>query len=270
LGTSPYADPAVAATYALLAVPFQFAPPARDLVSLLELAPGHRVLDVGTGSGLVAALAQAVVKETGLVVGVDWSMPMLRAADHSRSRVFVVARVPGLPFADRAFDRVAGSFVVSHFTDYRDGLADMMRVCRAGGRVGVTAWGGLGNAPGELWSAVAMKHISPDTFRGEFRAEIPWDDWFADAARLEQALTDAGLARIEVARREYSFSVKVDEYLQVRETSVQGAILRRHLDRAGWEGFRRDMASEFGRQFPTIVEWTRDVHFAIGTVIDSR
>lgn len=247
-------------------MPLQFAPPARDLVTLLELGPGHAVLDVGTGAGLVAGLAQLAVGATGLVVGVDSSFQMLGATDKGRSHRLVAGRVPGLPFASGAFDRVAGGFVISHFTDYGRGLAEMVRVCRSAGRIGVTAWGALGNAPADLWTEVATKYVSAEIFRREFRAEIPWDDWFTDPDRLEQALRETGLVSIHLTRREYRFRTTVPEFLQLREGGVQGVILRRHLDPTAFEAFRRDVASKFGRQFPNTVEWVRDVHFATGLV----
>jgi ubiquinone/menaquinone biosynthesis C-methylase UbiE len=68
----------------------------------------------------------------------------------------VVTRLPGLPFPDAAFDAIAASFVISHLASCADGLADMVRICKPGGRVGVTAWGTQPNPVGALWTRVAM------------------------------------------------------------------------------------------------------------------
>src|SRR5437016_3186444 len=146
---SPYSIPEVATTYRRTAAPIQFAPPAADLVTMIEPPLGGRLLDVGTGVGVAAKPASRLVGPTGLVVGIDASIEMLRAG---RDRLTtVVARTPGLPFRHDAFDRVIASFVVSHFEDYGAGLADMVRVCRSEGRVGMTAWGGGSNPVGQLW-----------------------------------------------------------------------------------------------------------------------
>jgi tellurite resistance protein TehA-like permease len=53
---SPYDDPVVATTYGRLAVPAQFVEPARALVAAIDPRRGGRVLDVGTGTGVVAAV----------------------------------------------------------------------------------------------------------------------------------------------------------------------------------------------------------------------
>ena len=51
--------------------------------------------------------------------------------------------MPGLPFPDVSFDGVAAGFVISHLASQVDGLREMVRICKSGGRVGVTTWGTL-------------------------------------------------------------------------------------------------------------------------------
>jgi ubiquinone/menaquinone biosynthesis C-methylase UbiE len=96
-GDSPYLDSQVASAYARLAAPSQFMRPARDLVGLLHVSIGARVLDVGSGTGVVAwALAQAV-GAAGRVIAVDPSAAMLSAVRLEPPYHRVVARMPGLP-----------------------------------------------------------------------------------------------------------------------------------------------------------------------------
>src|SRR6202035_4289930 len=97
-------------------------------------------LDVGTGTGLTARAALAMVGPRGAVVGVDPSMGML-AQVSSRPRMATVgAMAPDLPFTYRVFDAVTANLVVSHLPDYDAGLADMVRVLRTRGRLGCSAW----------------------------------------------------------------------------------------------------------------------------------
>src|SRR5436305_2966281 len=80
----------VADTYQRVAVPW-FTPMARDLIAAVAPVPGERVLDLGTGTGLVAALARVAVTPGGWVVGVDPSTEMLARADRHGSLSLVAA-----------------------------------------------------------------------------------------------------------------------------------------------------------------------------------
>src|SRR5260370_29355074 len=95
-----------ATSHSRLAVPSMFAAPARDLVAALDLPTAVTVLDVGTGSGIVAAMALAAAGPHALVMGVDPSLKMLDATRESGVSRVLAAGVPGLPVADASFDCV--------------------------------------------------------------------------------------------------------------------------------------------------------------------
>jgi ubiquinone/menaquinone biosynthesis C-methylase UbiE len=80
-----------------------FEPVARDLLDFVAPAPQDAVLDVGTGTGVVAATA-AEDAERGVVVGVDPSLPMLRRAHAHTTVPLAAGRTPGLPFPAQTFD----------------------------------------------------------------------------------------------------------------------------------------------------------------------
>src|SRR5436190_611287 len=94
--TSPYLDPPVAATYRRITAPAQFAQPARELVQLLDIPAGARVLDVGTGTGIVRDALSQVVSPPTLIVGVDPSIAMLRAG--FPGALLAAGSLPELPF----------------------------------------------------------------------------------------------------------------------------------------------------------------------------
>src|SRR2546422_3998501 len=262
---SPYLDPKVASAYEALAAPSQFATPARDLVALLDVPPGATVLDVGSGTGVVATALAEAVGAGGNVVAVDPSAAMLRAAGHQLSQQRVVARTPGLPFRDDAFDAVAASFVISHLASYADGPADMIRICKAAGRIGVTAWGMLPNPAGALWKQVASTIEGSERLDDAFRSAIPWDEWFSSAVHLERALREAHLARVTVVTRELVVSVATDDYIAMKGATVEGTLLRRLLDAERWDRFTRDVTTAFRMQFGDVVEFVRDFSIGIGT-----
>jgi SAM-dependent methyltransferase len=120
-----------------------FAPLTRGLLEAADVAAGHRVLDVAGGPGEPSRTIAREVGPGGLVVHTDVAEGMSAAA--RRARVdpmrFAVASGDALPFADGAFDRVVCRLGVMFFPDAGRGLAEMVRVARAGGRIALVVWG---------------------------------------------------------------------------------------------------------------------------------
>jgi len=261
---SPYLDPEMAAVYDRIASRFHFAAPASDLVKIVDLTEGDMVLDVGTGTGVVAAAARAAVGASGTIVGTDAAFEMIRFARKETPHV-VVARVPGLPFPDQTFNSVIAGFVVSHFQNYVEGLQDMVRVCRIGGRVGMSAWGSLPNLAANVWSDIAARYVPREELNDAFLKHIPWDAWFSQTENVANALQDSGLSAVTTHTRFYSVRIPTAEYLLSREASMQGLILRRRLTSPQWDDFTRTVEEAFGHTFGGWVGYERDAHFGVGT-----
>jgi ubiquinone/menaquinone biosynthesis C-methylase UbiE len=106
----------------------------------LALDPGHRVLDVATGGGHTAV---ALAARCGRVTASDLTPSMLRearilATDRRIYNIaFAGADAEALPFRDGAFDRVTCRIAPHHFPDVRTAMAEMARVTRPGGRIGI-------------------------------------------------------------------------------------------------------------------------------------
>ena len=262
---SPYRDPVVAEIYRRIAVPTHFVPPARDLVSLLPVQAGDRVLDVGTGTGAVATAAVETAGPSGLVVGVDRADAMLRAADTRNGARRVDAEAPGLPFANDSFDVAGASFVLPHCQDYSSALADMVRVCRPGGRIGISAWGSMANDAGRLWKQVVDSYVDPAELQVAFRAIVPWEEWFYEPHNLARALTDASLTAVEATTREYTIEIAANDYVAMKQAGVEGMLIRRLAGEARWHRFIQDINVAFQARFPKAITFERDVHFAVGS-----
>ncbi|MEX5214737.1 MAG: methyltransferase domain-containing protein [Nitrospiraceae bacterium] len=117
------------------------APIAARLVELAKLGPEERVLDVGTGTGIVA-LHAARMEPSGKVTGVDLSAGMLAVARRNATRGGLSGRVEfrrmdaeSLAFANASFHAVVSLFALRHFPHPETALREMHRVLRPDGRL---------------------------------------------------------------------------------------------------------------------------------------
>lgn len=99
------------------------------------LAPGMRVLDVATGTGLVARAALDAGVAARSLVGVDPSEGMLEEGRRRGSFALVRGWGERLPFRDGSFDFVAMGYALRHVEDLEAAFAGFRRVLRPGGRL---------------------------------------------------------------------------------------------------------------------------------------
>jgi len=114
---------------------------AHTIPALLDAAgvgAGIRLLDVGTGTGVVAGAAAA---REAQVTAVDAEPSMAEAAARNVPGLDVrVAVLPDLPLDDGEFDAVTGNFVINMAGDPAAALAELARVLRPDGRLALTCW----------------------------------------------------------------------------------------------------------------------------------
>lgn len=238
---------------------------ARDLVAMLGLPSLGRVLDVGTGTGVALVPAMNAVGPEGVVLGLDPSVGMLRAAQRKGLCPLAVGEVPGVPFADGTFDAVLANFVLSHCTQYDAALLDMVRVLQAGGRLGVTAWGAYRSEFSQVWQQVAESFVSEELLLDAGSRGPRWEQWFSDPVHLQEALRDAGLINVKLRSGECKTAMSVAAYLVTREISLQGRFMRETLSPAQWKRFRASVAEEFRSRFGESITYTGEAHLAVGT-----
>ncbi|MBV8987717.1 MAG: bifunctional demethylmenaquinone methyltransferase/2-methoxy-6-polyprenyl-1,4-benzoquinol methylase UbiE [Solirubrobacterales bacterium] len=108
----------------------------RRAADLAALSPGDRALDVATGTGDLAIELARRVSPGGEVVGIDFSERMLALARAKAPSIsFRAGNALALPFADGHFDAATVGFGARNFADLEQGLREMARVVKAGGRV---------------------------------------------------------------------------------------------------------------------------------------
>lgn len=106
-----------------------------------RLAPGERVLDLGSGAGTDSLIAAQMVGENGKVTGIDMTPAMLAkaraaAADMGATNVeFVAGEAEQLPLADASIDVVISNGVIDLVPDKDAVFAELFRVLTPGGRM---------------------------------------------------------------------------------------------------------------------------------------
>jgi len=114
------------------------APPAVDYARFAEVESGHRVLDVGAGTGF---LALALARQARNTFALDLTEAMLsrareNAAEHGIAAIrCLIGEAERLPFRPETFDRVCCQLSLHHFSSAESPLKEMARVARRKGKV---------------------------------------------------------------------------------------------------------------------------------------
>jgi len=153
-----------AGDYAAVAEMIDEAPP-RDLVAKAGLRPGQEVLDVATGTGNIALRAAEAGAQ---VIGLDLTPELFetarrRAAERGVHVDWVEGDAEQLPFEEERFDRVLSAFGVQFAPRHDTTAAELVRVCRPGGRIVVVNWT-PDSAIGELLKTMGGYMPAPPAF----------------------------------------------------------------------------------------------------------
>jgi ubiquinone/menaquinone biosynthesis C-methylase UbiE len=114
----------------------------QEIIRMLDLSPGARVLDAGSGPGFfVCELAEAV-GSSGSIVGVDISPDMISIARRrihghplERQIELSLSDTSALPFPENSFDAAISIQVLEYVVDVRAAISELYRVIRPGGRL---------------------------------------------------------------------------------------------------------------------------------------
>lgn len=178
------------------------------LLKELDIGQGDRVLDMGTGPGLVAA---ATAKRGAAVIGIDFSEAMITEAQQRHPDIkFLQASAEALPFENGAFDKVVGNFILHHSGHPRSLLEEAYRVLEPGGKMGFTVWGESAKlAAFGLFFAAVEQHAGA--------AELPHGPLFgvSDFAVFHELVRNAGFRDISVRDLDLTWEMRSIDTLLV-------------------------------------------------------
>lgn len=195
------------------------------LVDRLGLAVGARVLDVGCGTGRLTRWLAERVGPGGAVVGVDPLEHRLRVARaHAGRARFEVARAEDLSaFEDASFDAVCLSSVLHWVADKPRALAEVRRVLRPDGRVGVTT------LPQELSPSGTLAQVLQPLLRRPPYAERldrTRSGRGATSTELVSLVLESGLELLELhVTQTVSVHASGEAFVQFAEASAFGNLL---------------------------------------------
>jgi SAM-dependent methyltransferase len=231
-----------AGDYAVIGTTLQIV--GEELCEALDLRSGQKVLDVAAGNGNVSL---AAARRWCDVVATDYVPTLL---DRARERAeaerlairFQEADAEALPFADGSFDVVVSTFGVMFTPDQDRAAAELLRVCRSGGKIGLANWTPDGFI-GQLFKTIG-KHLPPP-------AGVKSPALWGKRERLEE-LFGRKAASIQANRKHFIFRYRSPEHwLDVFKT-FYGPVLKAFaaLSPDAQDALREDflrLSAEFNR-----------------------
>jgi ubiquinone/menaquinone biosynthesis C-methylase UbiE len=206
-----------------------------DLCEALDLRSGQKVLDVAAGNGNVTL---AAARRWCDVTSTDYVPALLqrgrtRAAAEGWSIEFQEADAEALPFADATFDAVVSTYGVMFTPNQDKAAAEMLRVCKPGGKIGLANWTPEGFI-GQVFKSIG-KYLPPPAGA---KSPALW----GTRRRLEE-MFGAAASAIKAEPRNVMFRYRSPEhFLEVFKT-YYGPTLKAFaaLDETGQRGLTTDL-----------------------------
>ena len=225
--------------YAVIGTTLQIV--GESLAEALDLRAGQKVLDVAAGNG---NFALAAARRWTAVTAADYVPALLqgasaRAAADRLNLSYREADVEALPFGNGAFDAVASTFGVMFTPNQEQAAAELLRVCRAGGKIGLANWTPEGFI-GALFKAIGA-HVPPP-------AGIKSPALWGTRDRL-QTLFGAGASEIRIAERSFAFRYRSPEHWLEIFRTYYGPVLKAFaaLDASGQAALSSGLLDLVGR-----------------------
>ncbi|MBI4503540.1 MAG: methyltransferase domain-containing protein [Gemmatimonadetes bacterium] len=212
---------------------------AHPLLTALPLRDAGRVLEVACGTGGLLADLRAAASRAG-VTGVDRAAGMLRVARAVQPAGLAAIDAQQLAARPGAVDVAVVAFALFHFQDPLAGLAEMHRVLREGGSIGIVTWGKDDAVPGlEIWTEELDRAGAPPDSRD---ASIMLRELMDTEPKLRGLLDRSRWEDVSVWSRTFEYSWTLPSCSRCNSAAVSprdgwpASTSRRGL--RAWGGFR--------------------------------
>jgi len=201
----------------------------QELIATAKLQRGDRVLDVATGTGIVAIEAVEKVGNDGKVVGIDISTGPLaiakRTAGNANNLQFLEMDAEDLKFPDGSFDVVLSEFALMFFPDSQRALREMKRILVKNGRIAVSVHGSADNAPYLSVIMNALMKYAPEIIP----VGRPGPHRFGEPDLLRTEFENSGFKEINVAVFSYPYNAGTfeeywNEYMESAAASIRAKV----------------------------------------------
>jgi ubiquinone/menaquinone biosynthesis C-methylase UbiE len=212
-----------------------------QLCEALDLRAGQTVLDVAAGNGnasLAAAHRWCDVTSTDYVPGL-LDRGRARALAEGLTITFKEADAEALPFGDGAFDAVVSTFGVMFTPDQNQAAAELLRVCKSGGKIGLANWTPTGFV-GQMFKTLG-KYLPPPN---GVKSPALW----GTRERLAEMFGSAAMS-VETEPRSFNFRYRSAEHFLDVFRTYYGPMLKAFaaLDDAGQNDLRHDLRALIAR-----------------------
>jgi ubiquinone/menaquinone biosynthesis C-methylase UbiE len=225
--------------YAIVGITLQIV--GEELCEALDLRAGQKVLDVAAGNGNVSL---AAARRWCEVVSTDY-VPALRERGRARAAAegltldFQQADAEALPFADGAFDAVVSTFGVMFTPDQEQAAAELLRVCKSGGQIGLANWTPDGFV-GQVFKTLG-RYLPP-------AAGVKSPALWGTRGRLSEMFGPAALS-IKTQPRHFSFRYRSPEHFLEVFSTYYGPMLKAFaaLDESKRADLKNDLLALVGQ-----------------------
>lgn len=224
--------------YAIVGTTLQIV--GEELCEALDMRSGQKVLDVAAGNGNVTL---AAARRWCDVVSTDYVPELLergraRAKAEGLSVEFKTADAEALPFEDNSFDVVVSTFGVMFTANHDKAAAELLRVCKDGGKIGLASWTPDGFI-GQMFKTIG-KYLPPPA------GTRPPPSW-GTLARLVEMFGDT--ADIIAQPRHFNFRYRSPEHFVEIFRKFYGPTLKafESLDEPNRRGLNDDLLALVGR-----------------------